>query len=204
MKEFQMRHGLRAALSAAVVAAPLILVASQAGSSVAASSAKPAPVNQTIKIAGKQTWCGTDGWECAEPLMNWDEFAGYKQAIKNGARNFLPYIGHDEPSTLFYSNQPGAGNNVTYQLTLPKEPPTRPKQNGSGGTDSFILHPTFWFGMVMCDPNGNPNPDGAALTGHPTVPCKPDSDSNIYQSLNPKNSHYIGLGPGQAFQALQL
>jgi hypothetical protein len=161
-------------------------------------------VNPTIKIAGKQTWCGTNGWECAEPLMNWDEFAGYKQAIKDGARNFLPYIGHDEPSTLFYSHQPGAGNNVTYQLVLPKDPPTRPKQNGSGGTDSFILHPTFWFGMVMCDPNGNPNPDGAALTGHPTVPCKPDSDSNIFESLNPSSSHYIGLGPGQAFQELQF
>src|SRR5215831_6762244 len=141
--------------------------------------------------------------ECAEPAMNWDEFAGYKQAIRNGA-HILPYIGHDEPSTLFYSNQPGSGNDVTYQLVLPKDPPTAPKQDGSGGTDSFELHPTFWFGMVLCDPNGSPNQDGAALTGHPTVPCKPDSNSNIFESLNPGSSHYIGIGPGQAFQELQF
>src|SRR5713226_8629752 len=29
------------------------------------------------------------------------------------------YVGHDEPSTLFYSNQPGSGNQMRYQLKLP-------------------------------------------------------------------------------------
>ena len=206
-----MRLSLRAALSAFVVVAPLALVASQAGSSVAAAPAAKAvaagkekvPSNPTTRIAGLQHWCGSNGILCAEPSMNWDEFAGFKHAIKKGA-HILPYIGHDEPATLFYSHQPGSGNNVTYQLVLPKDPPTVPKQNGSGGTDDFQLRPTFWFGMVMCDPNGNPNPDGAALTGHPTVPCKPDSDSNIYENLNPNSSHYIGLGPGQAFEELQF
>src|SRR5712671_615404 len=32
------------------------------------------------------------------------------------------YVGHDEPSLLFYSSQPGSGNQMTYQLTLPKDP----------------------------------------------------------------------------------
>ncbi len=32
------------------------------------------------------------------------------------------YVGHDEPSTLFYSNQPGSGNQMRYQLTIPKDP----------------------------------------------------------------------------------
>ena len=32
------------------------------------------------------------------------------------------YVGHDEPSTLFYSNVPGSGNQMRYQLTLPKDP----------------------------------------------------------------------------------
>src|SRR5215813_13249511 len=27
------------------------------------------------------------------------------------------YVGHDEPSLLFYSNQPGSGNEMTWQLT---------------------------------------------------------------------------------------
>ena len=124
-----MRFSLRAALSAAVVAAPLILVASQAGSSVAAPTHKqPPPSNPTTRIAGLQHWCGSGGITCAEPSRNWDEFAGYNKAIRNGA-HILPYIGHDEPATLFYSNQPGAGNNVTWQLALPKDPPTLPRQD---------------------------------------------------------------------------
>jgi len=197
-----MRFSLKAALSAAVVAVPLILVASQAGSSVAAPAHKqPPPSNPTTRIAGLQHWCGSGGITCADPSRNWDEFAGYKQAIKNGA-HILPYIGHDEPAELFYSNQPGAGNNVTWQLTLPKDPPTLPKQDGSGGTFGFQLHPTFWFGMVMCDPNGSPNVGG--IPGHPAIPCKPNSDSNIFASTNPNSPRYFGLGPGQAFEELQF
>src|SRR6266849_1971458 len=41
------------------------------------------------------------------------------------------YIGHDEPSNLFYSNVPGSGNRMRYQLTLPKDPsPNNPTQKG--------------------------------------------------------------------------
>jgi hypothetical protein len=29
------------------------------------------------------------------------------------------YVGHDEPSLLFYSNKPGAGNRAQYSVTLP-------------------------------------------------------------------------------------
>ncbi|HEY2576122.1 MAG TPA: hypothetical protein VGI74_07415 [Streptosporangiaceae bacterium] len=173
--------------------------------SVLASLGKyPAPPNNpTVRIAGKQHWCGTNGWECAEPALNWNEFAGYNKAIEAGAR-FSGYIGHDEPADLFYSNKAGSGNNATWQMVLPKDPPTPVKQNGSGGIDNFQLNPTFWLGMDMCDSQGSPNPDGTALTGHPTVPCTPDSDSNIFASTNPHSSHYIGLGPGQAFTEMQF
>src|SRR6266480_6748156 len=102
-----MRRSLIVGLSAAVVATPLIMVASQTGSSVAASAPKQGyPSNPTIKIAGPQHWCGTNGILCAEPSMNWNEFAGFHSAIKAGA-HFRPYIGHDEPATLFYSKRPG-------------------------------------------------------------------------------------------------
>jgi hypothetical protein len=199
-----MKRLLGVGFSAVMVAAPLILVSSQAGPSVAASASKPVPpANATVKIGGPQHWCGTNGITCTEPALNWDEFAGYSKAKKAGA-HIWGYIGHDEPATLFYSNQPGSGNNVGYQMVLPKDPPTRPKQDGSGGTYSFELHPTFWLGMVMCDDQGSPNPDGLALTGHATIPCKPDSDSNIFENLNPSSSHYIGLGPGQAYEEMQF
>ena len=41
------------------------------------------------------------------------------------------YIGHDKPCFLFSSNTPGSGNSNMYRLTLPKDPPTQPKQDGT-------------------------------------------------------------------------
>ena len=199
-----MRRLLEIGLAVAVIAAPLALVSGQAESSVSASAAGPGtPYNPTTETAGLQHFCGSNGITCAEPATTWGEVPGYHAAVNAGA-HIYSYIGHDEPATLFYSNQPGSGNNVTYQMVLPTDPPTRPTQNGSGGTYGFELHPTFWLGMVMCDPNGSPNPDGAALTGHPTTPCKPDSNANIYASQNPNSPRYFGLGPGQAYEEMQF
>jgi hypothetical protein len=76
----------------------------------------------------------------------------------------------DEPSLLFYSAVPGSGNSNVYVLTLPADPPNLPRQDGTGGTFNFQLHPAFWFGMAMCDTQSYPN----QLTT-----CTPDSDSNI-------------------------
>jgi hypothetical protein len=112
------------------------------------------------------------------------------------------YVGHDEPSVLFYSNTPGAGFNNTYRLRLPKDPPMLPKQDGSGGTWNFQLHPAFWFGMAMCDDQGNPNPGGAP--GRPNILCTPDSDSNIFDSPDPTAADYIGNHPGTAFMEMQF
>jgi len=204
-----MRRALGFSLAAAMIAAPLALGSGIAATVVSASTTKPAvakasgPTNATIKIAGRQHWCGTNGVECAEPALNWDEYRGWYQAKADGAK-FWGYTGHDEPAALFYSNKAGSGNNVTFQMVLPKDPPTRPQQDGSGGTDSFQLHPTFWIGMNVCDSQGSPNPDGTALDGHATVPCKADSNANIYESSNPKSSHYMGLGPGQAYEEMQF
>jgi len=42
------------------------------------------------------------------------------------------------------------------------------------------------------------------IPGHPAVPCTPSSDSNIFASTNPNSPRYFGLGPGQAYEELQL
>src|SRR5437764_498942 len=85
------------------------------------------------------------------------------------------YVGHDEPSLLFKSNKPGSGNNMTYLMTLPKDP-TSTLPTAFGGPDSatwnFQLRPTFWFGMTMCDTESAPEY---------TKKCKPDSDRNDLQ-----------------------
>jgi hypothetical protein len=113
------------------------------------------------------------------------------------------YVGHDEPSLLFYSNDPGAGFVNIYRLTLPKDPPLAPQQDGSGGTFNFQLHPAFWFGMAMCDDQSAPNPGGSPGAG-PNIKCVPDSDTNIFDDPNPKKRDYIGRHPGSAFMEMQF
>ncbi len=103
--------------------------------------------------------------------------------------------GHDEPSLLFYSTEPGSGNSEQSRLTLPTDPPARPSEEGTGGTWNFQLHPAFWFGMAMCDDQDAPNPG---------VPCPPDSDKNIFTSTNPHSADYLGLTPGTAFMEMQF
>ena len=112
------------------------------------------------------------------------------------------YTGHDEPALLFYSNAAGSGSSMTYQMTIPTEPPTPPTQDGTGGTNNFQLHPAFWLGMALCNDESSPNPGGSYVG--PQVPCAPNSDSNIYNSPDPSSPQYIGRHPGTAFLELQF
>jgi hypothetical protein len=116
-------------------------------------------------------------------------------ADPNGAVNGY-YVGHDEPSLEFKSNQPGSGNDMTYTTTLPTDPSTQPNASGAGGTTwGFQLHPTFWFGLTMCD--GQSAPEF-------TTNCTPDSDSNDLVGKNPNKPDYIGKHPGTAYMELQF
>src|SRR5437870_2942753 len=99
--------------------------------------------------APKSLSCDDNGSLCAEVY----DSIGYEGR----------YTGHDEPSLLFYSNVPGSGNTMVYLLQLPKDPPRLPKQDGTGGTFNFQLHPAFWFGMAMCDDQSAPNPGGSSI-----------------------------------------
>src|SRR5262249_40519961 len=47
------------------------------------------------------------------------------------------YVGHDEPSLLFYSDTPGSGNHMRYNMTLPTDPPA---SNPSKRSYSFELN----------------------------------------------------------------
>lgn len=100
---------------------------------------------------------------------------------------FGKYVGHDEPSNLFYSNIPGSGNHMVYTLQLPKDP-----QGTNAGPDrafNWQLHPAFWFGMAMCDTQSYPEQVST---------CTPDSDGNILDpSVSPNHA-------GTAFTELQF
>jgi hypothetical protein len=100
---------------------------------------------------------------------------------------FEYYVGHDEPSMLFYSNRPGSGNDSTYNLILPTQPTAVPDPAGrTSATWDFQLHPAFWFGMIICNPDSWPNQ---------TKTCVPNSDTNIKP---------LAQAPGQAFLELQF
>jgi hypothetical protein len=104
------------------------------------------------------------------------------------------YIGQDEPSMLFYSNKAGSGNNDTYLIRLPKDPPVAPNQSGTGGTDNFQLYtPGFWVGMALCDSQSFPEF---------TTTCAPDTNANIFNSPDPASPHFIGKHPGTAFMEM--
>jgi hypothetical protein len=105
------------------------------------------------------------------------------------------YVGHDEPSLEFKSSEPGSGNDLTYEIRLPKEPPQKPKADGSGGTWNFELRPTFWLGLTLCDSESAPEF---------TKTCVPDSDANNLVGTNPAAPDYIGKHPGNAFMELQF
>ena len=128
-------------------------------------------------VASAQTY--TTKPNCSE-LAICTEVANPKEAFGNY------YVGHDEPSALFYSNVPGSGNSNQYQLTIPTDP-GGPFTQTKGY--NFELHPAFWFGMAMCDTYSYPE----------QVPsCTPDSDSNI------TNPALTTKGPGVAFMELQF
>ncbi|MGH2505976.1 MAG: hypothetical protein ACRDHZ_00925 [Ktedonobacteraceae bacterium] len=98
------------------------------------------------------------------------------------------YIGHDEPSVLFYSNRPGSGNQMRYNLTLPKDP-SASQPLTPGKSFNFELHPAFFFGMAMCDTQSFPEQVST---------CTPDSDTNI---VDPAVS---AAHPGTAFMEMQF
>ncbi len=158
------------------VASALVLVTSllMVGGWSRLASAASTTTHTTTDTYQSGINCASGDFRCVE-VANSDDVFGY-------------YVGHDEPSALFYSNVPGSGNNMKYTFTLPTEPPaTNPMQRGK--SYSFELLPAFWFGMVMCDTQSYPE----LLST-----CTPDSDSNIVDpAVSPKHA-------GEAYMELQL
>src|SRR5215471_6905845 len=164
----------------------LLALALAAATVVAIPGATGAGPNRNRPVAFQ---CDRNGSLCTEPL---DPYS-YEGS----------YVGHDEPSLLFYSDTPGSGNNQLYHLQIPTESTQLPTQDGNGGTWNFQLHPAIWFGMALCDDQSAPNPGGSKLAG-PNEPCTPNSDSNIYTGTTPGAPGYMGQHPGTAFMELQF
>jgi hypothetical protein len=169
-----MKTLLLSAVTRITFAVPLILAGAAGLQWLAAPTALAAMGDYRIL-------CGDDSPTCTETPFNYN-YEGQ-------------YVGHDEPSLLFYSSTPGSGNSSRYLLRLPEDPPNLPKQNGTGGTFNFQLHPAFWFGMAMCDTQSYPL---AVST------CTPNSDTNIFDNPDSTKPDFIGNHPGTAFMEMQF
>ncbi len=121
---------------------------------------------------------------------------GYDNANTYGGRFYDNghYIGHDEPDATFLSNQPGSGNDVTWTLTIGRDPYLAPTDANPGRDVShwFELTPAPWFSMAMCDPNS-----------YPQTACTPNSDSNAPTCFT-TNCTTAQSGGGSAFMEMQL
>ena len=149
----------------------------------AAPAASAAPATRTGgEHYGAKLVCAEGSAVCAEA----NDSLGYRGK----------YTGHDEPSLLFYSGTPGSGNNSDYRVVIPTDPPTLPKQDGTGGTFNFQDRIAFWFGMDLCDNQSAPEFTHA--------PCVANSDSNIFDGADPTQADYIGHHPGTAFLEVQF
>jgi hypothetical protein len=164
--------------------AGILLVASAATTASAGTSAQRASATRAASPAEQERrfLCNEGDPLCAETA----DAIGYEGR----------YTGHDEPSVLFYSDKAGSGNNNRYRIVVPKDPPTLPRQDGTGGTFNFQDRIAFWFGMDLCD-----NQSAPEFTHEP---CTPDSDTNIFDGSDPAKPDYIGRHPGTAFLELQF
>ena len=134
---------------------------------------------------------------CASAVSLCTEVSGWQGT-------FPYYVGHDEPSMLFYSNQPGSGYQMSYNMTLPRDPgnPTNYSAASTGNTYNMQLHPAFWFGMAMCDTQSFPQQrlmTGGGSTTDPSL-CPPHSDSNI----TPDTFAGMSTHAGTAFMEMQF
>ena len=145
---------------------------------VNAPAALAAPAAHVFPAAGASQHaagnCAESGL-CAEVSSPADVFGSY-------------YVGHDEPSNLFYSNVPGSGNRMQYSLTLPHDP-SAANPNTPGKSYQFQLNGAFWFGMALCATQSYPEQVST---------CTPDSDTNIVDPAVSPNH------PGTAFVELQF
>jgi hypothetical protein len=161
--------------------AALVLVGAGAPA-VSAQTQQPAAPSAAIShlLRGDDPLCSSGSSLCADPYES-----PYGQ-----------YVGHDEPSLLYKSGIPGSGNDMTYTVTLPKDPKQQPNASGAGGTTwNFQLRPTFWFGLTLCDTESAPEF---------TKKCQADSDRNNLVGTNPAAPDYIGKHPGNAYMELQF
>lgn len=86
------------------------------------------------------------GTPTTSPWLNHGNLGCWSVGPDNGTNSqyLAPCYGHDEPNINFYSNLPGSGGNVTWNVTLPTD------RNATANQSD--LYVAIWFGMTLQDP----------------------------------------------------
>jgi hypothetical protein len=120
--------------------------------------------------------------------INYAEASAMCTEVAHSDQVFGHYVGHDEPSMLFYSHKNGSGNHFSYNVTLPTDP-SASDPNLPNKSYQFELSGADWFGMAICDTQSYPEQ---------VKTCPRDSDSNILDpAISPKHV-------GQAYMEMQF
>src|SRR5689334_12473877 len=75
-----------------------------------------------LAFAASGSFAGVARAESDSGLLNCDENVPICAEPYDSISYEGNYIGHDEPSVLFYDNRPGSGSSATYRVTIPKDP----------------------------------------------------------------------------------
>ena len=164
----------------------VIAVAVAAGAAVAAvvpaaAGASPRTAASAVHtgLAARRHTCAAGGVFCVpvaapQPAVARNASAAFGASAPGGG---------DQPAVFYYSNRPGAGNQDSWMLTLPTDPP---RAVVPGRSWTFELASAFWFGMALCDTQSYPQQVST---------CRPDSNTNV----TPLARH-----PGTALMQLQF
>ena len=179
---------VRFLLAVAAAGALSVSVVSAAGATQAASVQRYPVVNPAPERAAGLTAQHNYGAYGKHGAINCSYSSAMCTEVAQSDDVFGHYVGHDEPSMLFYSNTPGSGNHMRYVLTLPKNP-SASNPNQVGKSYAFELSGAQWLGMAICDTQSYPEQ---------VRTCPPDSDKNILDpTVSPKHV-------GQAYLELQF
>jgi hypothetical protein len=170
------RSWLYVAATAAIAIAP-----------VAVSSGSTQAATRTVTHTTTHVVTHTNGYSKSNHI-NCSQASAMCTEVANSDKVFGHYVGHDEPSMLFYSHKPGSGYRMSYNVTLPTDP-SASNPNNPNKSYQFELSGADWFGMAICDTQSYPEQ---------VKTCPRDSDSNILSpSTSPKHV-------GQAYMEMQF
>ncbi len=165
------RSWLSVAAVVALAAAPVAVVggtATQAATSATTHVTKYSATKPGATKPGATKPGATKPGATKHMAINCSYASAMCTEVGNSDDVFGYYVGHDEPSMLFYSNKPGAGNHMRYGLTLPTNPsashPTK-----VGKSYAFELSGAEWLGMAMCDSLNRPGESGDSTLIEPTL-----------------------------------